>query len=73
MMMMMMISTSHEEKVNILRNQQVNTDRIIPNNKLDNIISDNEKGACMLIDVAISGATSVIKEEPEKILKYKTL
>jgi len=36
-------------------NQQVQTDRTIPNNKPDITIRDNEKGTCMLIDVAISG------------------
>ena len=37
------------------------------------IIRDNEKGTCMLIDVAISGDRNVIKKEAEKILKYKDL
>jgi len=53
-------------------NQQVQTDRTIPNNKPD-IIRDNEKGTCMLIDVAISGDRNVIKKEAEKILEYKDL
>ena len=39
-------------KVTILWNQQVQTDRTIPNNKPDIIIRDSEKGTCMLIDVA---------------------
>ena len=43
------------------------------NNKPDIIIRDNEKGTCMLIDVAISGDRNVIKKEAEKILKYKDL
>ena len=43
------------------------------NNKPDIIIRDNEKGAYMLIDVAISGDRNVIKKEAEKILKYKNL
>jgi hypothetical protein len=51
----------------------VQTDRTIPNNKLDIIIQDNEKGTCMLIDVAILGDTNVIKTEAKKILKYKYL
>jgi hypothetical protein len=51
----------------------VQTDRTIPNNKPDIIIRDNEKGTCMLIDVAISGDRNVIKKEAEKILKYKDL
>ena len=37
------------------------------------IILDNEKGTCMLIDVAISGDRNVIKKEAEKILKYEDL
>jgi hypothetical protein len=56
-----------------LWNQQVQTDRTIPNNKPEIIIRDNEKGACMLIDVAISGDRNVIKKEAEKILYYKDL
>ena len=59
-------------KVAILWNQQVQTDGTIPNNKPD-IIRDNERGTCMLIDVAISGDRNVIKKEAEKILKYKDL
>jgi len=43
------------------------------NNKQDIIIPDNEKGTCMLIDVAISGDINVIKNEAENILKYKDL
>ena len=63
------IITSQGGKVTILWNQQVQTDRTIPNNKLDIIIRDNEKGTCMLIDVAISGDRNVIKKEAEKISK----
>jgi hypothetical protein len=57
--------------VTILWNQQVQTERTIPNNKPDITIRDNEKRTCMLIDVAISGDGNVIKKEAEKILKYK--
>jgi len=65
------VETSQGGKVTILWNQQVQTDRTIPNNKPDIIIRDNEKVTCMLIDVAISGDRNVIKKEAEKILKYK--
>jgi len=41
----------------------VQTDRTIPNNKPDIIICDNEKGTCILINVAISGDRNVIKKE----------
>jgi hypothetical protein len=64
------VETSQGSKVTILWNQQVQTDRTIPNNKPDIIIHDNEKRPCMLIDVAIPGDRNVIKKEAEKILKY---
>jgi hypothetical protein len=50
----------------------VQTKRTIPNNKLDIIIHENEKGTFKLIDVAISGDKNVIMKEAE-ILKYKDL
>jgi hypothetical protein len=56
------LETGQKGKVNILWNQQVQTDRAIPNNKPDIIILDNEKRTCMLIDVAISGDRNVIKK-----------
>ena len=58
-------------KASLLENQVVQTDRIIPNNKLDIITRDNEEGTRMLTDVAISGDRIVIKKDTEKILKYK--
>jgi hypothetical protein len=67
------IETSQKCKVTILWNQQVHTDRTIPNNKPDIIIRDNENRTCMLIGVAIPGDRNVIKKEAEKILKYKDL
>jgi hypothetical protein len=68
-----LVETSHENKVAILRNQQVQTDRPIRNNKPDIIICDNEKGTCVLMDIAISEKRKVIKKEAEKILTYKDL
>ena len=47
------VQTSQAGKVTILWNQQVQTDRTIPNNKPDIIICDNEKGICMLTYTAI--------------------
>jgi len=67
------VETSQGGEVSILWNQQVQTDRTIPNNKPDIIIRDNEKGTCLFIDVAISGDRNVIQKEAEKILKYKDL
>jgi len=67
------VETGQRGNVTILWNQQVQTDRTIPNNKPDIIIRDNEKRTCMLIDATISGDRNVIKKEAEKILKYKDL
>jgi len=57
------VETNQGGKVTTLWNQQVQTDRNIPNNKPDIIIRDNEKGTCMLIDVAISGYRNMIKKK----------
>jgi len=70
---LLLVETSQGGKVTVLWNQQVQTDRTIPNNKPDIIIRDNEKGTFMLIDAAISGDRNVIKKEAENILKYKDL
>jgi hypothetical protein len=67
------VETGQGGNVTILWNQQIQTDRTIPNNKPDIIIRDNEKRTCMLIDVAISGDRNVNKKQTEKILKYKDL
>ena len=67
------VETSQGGKVTILWNQQVQTDRTIPNNKPDIIISVDEKGTCMLIDVVISGERNAIKKEAENAIRYKDL
>jgi hypothetical protein len=67
------VVTNQGGNVTKLWNQQVQTDRTIPNNMPDIKIRDNEKGTCMLIDVAIPGDRKVIKKEAEKILKYEDL
>ena len=59
--------TSHERKVTILWNQQVQTDRTISNNTPDIIIRDNKNGTCILTGVAIPGDGNVIKKDPEKM------
>ena len=65
------VETSQGGKVTILWKQKIQTDKTIPNNKPDILIRDNERGMCMLIEVAISGERTVIEKEAEKILKYK--
>jgi hypothetical protein len=51
----------------------VRTDRTTLNNKPDNIIRDNKKGTCTLLDAEIPGDRNVIKKDAEKILKNKDL
>jgi len=58
------VEASQGGKVTIMWNQQVQTDRTIPNKKSGIIIRDTEKGTCMLIDVEISGDRNVIKKKP---------
>jgi hypothetical protein len=65
------VVTNQGDKVTVLWNQQVQTDRTIPNNKPGIIIRDNEKGTCILIDVTVSGDRNVIKKEAD-ILNIKT-
>ena len=67
------VETSQGGKVNILWNQQIQTGETLPKNNPEFTIRDNEKGTCMLIDVAISGDRNIIKKEADKILKYKDL
>jgi hypothetical protein len=67
------VETRQVGMVTILWIRRVQTDRTTSNNKPDIIILDNEKGTCMLIDMAIPGDRNVIKKEAEKILKYKDL
>jgi hypothetical protein len=56
------VESSRGCKVTILWNQQVQTDRTIPNNKPYIVISDNEKRTCMLIDTAVPGDMNVIQK-----------
>jgi hypothetical protein len=64
-------NNNNNNKLTILWNQQVQTDRTIPNHKPDIVIGDYENRTCMLIDVAIPEDREVIQDETEKILKYK--
>ena len=63
--------TSREGKVTKLWNQQVQTDPTNPNNKPNIIMHGNEKGTCVLKNVAISGDRNVIKNVVEMILKRR--
>jgi hypothetical protein len=49
----------------------IGKDRTIPNFKPDIIICDNEKGTCVLINIAISGDRHVLTVERELMCKVK--
>jgi len=66
-----LVERSHEGKVVMLWDVQVQTDRTVPNSKPDSIVCGNDTGTCVLIDGAIGGGRNVIKREAEKILKYR--
>jgi hypothetical protein len=57
-------------KPTTLRNQQSQTDKIIPNNKPDVIIRDNKNGTFLLNSTPIS--EDVIKKEAQNIYDIKT-
>ena len=59
------VEISHESKVTMLWDEHTKSDRLIPNNKRDIIIRDNEKGTCLLVDSTVSGDRNMIKEEAE--------
>ena len=61
-----LVETRCDDTVTILRNQQVQTGRTIPNNKLDIIIHGNEKGTCVLIDVAVSQETELRSRKKQR-------
>ena len=63
------VETSPGGTVTTFWTRQVQTGRTIPNNKTDIVIRDNDKGTCLVIDVAISGDDrNVIKKEAGEIL-----
>jgi hypothetical protein len=71
MIIIIMIMARPECEETVLWNQQVQTDRTIPDSKPDIILFGKEKGTCMLILVAMSGDRNAIKKEAEKILIYE--
>jgi hypothetical protein len=61
------VETDHECKVTVLRNQKVQTDGTVPDNKAGH----HDPWTCVLIDAAISGDRNVTEKEDEKILRHK--
>jgi hypothetical protein len=62
-----------QEKVIVLSNQGVYTERELTANRPDVIIKNKKEKTCTLIDVAIPADRNVAQKEAEKKLKYKSL
>ena len=66
-------TVTENEKVTILWDMQVHTDKTIKANKLDIIIKDKQEKTCMLIDMAIPSDRDSSVKVAEKLSKYKNL
>jgi hypothetical protein len=61
------------DKVKLLWDFNIQTDKIIEARRPDLILLDKEKKECQIIDIAIPGDTRVVRKEEEKITKYREL
>ena len=64
---------TENEKVTILWDMEIHTDKTIKANKLDIIITDKQEKTCMLIDMAILFDRNTGAKVAEKLSKYKNL
>lgn len=65
------VTVSEDEKITLLYDQPIITDRKVPANKPDIVIKTGNQ--CFIIDVAVPLDRNIITKEAEKILKYKSL
>ena len=66
-------TVTENEKVTILWDMQVHTDKTIKANKPDSIINDKQEKTCMLIEMAIPSDRNTSVKVAEKLSKYKDL
>ena len=66
-------TVTENEKVTILWDMQVHTDKTIKANKPDIIIKDKQEKTCVLIDMAIPSNRNTSVKVAEKLSKYKHL
>ena len=66
-------TVTENEKVTMLWDMQVHTDKTIKANKPDIIIKDKQEKTCMLIDMAIPSDRNTPVRVAEKLTKYKDL
>ena len=66
-------TVTENERVTILWDMQVHTDKTIKANKPDIIIKDKKEKTCMLIDMAVPSDRNTSVKVAEKLSKYKDL
>ena len=66
-------TVTENEKVTILWDMQVHTDKTMKSNRPDMVIKDKQEKTCTLIDKAIPSDRNTPVKVAEKLLKYKYL
>ena len=65
--------TEESEKVKILWDFEIRTDRVIPARRPDLVIVDKTANEAIIVDVAVPNDTNIQGKETEKIEKYQDL
>ena len=66
-------AVTETEKVKILWDYEIRTDRIIPARRPDIVVLDKEERKLTIIDVAVPSDANIKEKETEKITKYQDL
>ena len=64
---------TENEKVKILWDMKIQTDKILEHSRPDIVVFEREKRTCKIVDVACPFDTRVVEKEREKVDKYQEL
>ena len=64
---------TENEKVKILWDMKIQTDKILEHSRPDIVVFEKEKRTCKIVDVAFPFDTRVVEKEREKVDKYQEL
>ena len=64
---------TENEKVKILWDMKIQTDKILEHSRPDIVVFEKEKRTCKIVDVASPFDTRVVEKEREKVDKYQEL
>ena len=64
---------TENEKVKILWDMKIQTDKILEHSRPDIVVFEKEKRTCKIVDVACPFDTRVVEKEREKVDKYQEL